>query len=252
MLGSVEKPADFDGPLSLILTLLSKNKIEIRDVRISDILDQYLAWLAEMESLDLEVASEFVQMASYLLYIKAKTVLEGEEQVSEMQELMDSLEQLKCRDLRESLKTVAPILSQASERGFLLYTRGQEPLPPRSGTYEYRHEPPELMEALYAVFSRSGARAPGPPELRSLAPSRIVYGVRDKCREILSRLKNGGSVTLRALYGESRSRSEIVATFISVLELCAMGGLQVDGAGEDFVLTSAGGDAEKLLSAIEE
>ena len=57
---------DFEGPLSLILMLLSKNKIEIRDISISDILDQYLAYLEEMQSMDLEIASEFVQMASHL------------------------------------------------------------------------------------------------------------------------------------------------------------------------------------------
>ena len=57
---------NFEGPLSLILQLLSKNKIEIRDISISDILDQYLEYLDEMQSMDLEIASEFVQMASYL------------------------------------------------------------------------------------------------------------------------------------------------------------------------------------------
>ena len=70
---------NFEGPLSLILMLLSKNKIEIRDIKISDILDQYLEYLAEMQSMDLEIASEFVQMASHLLYIKTKTLLAADE-----------------------------------------------------------------------------------------------------------------------------------------------------------------------------
>ena len=70
---------DFEGPLSLILMLLSKNKIEIRDIVISDILDQYLAYLDEMQSMDLEIASEFVQMASHLLYIKTRMLLTQEE-----------------------------------------------------------------------------------------------------------------------------------------------------------------------------
>ena len=83
---------DFEGPLSLILQLLSKNKIEIRDIRISEILDQYLAYLDEMQSMDLEIASEFVQMAAHLLYIKTRTLLAGEEEVSELELLMTSLE----------------------------------------------------------------------------------------------------------------------------------------------------------------
>ena len=90
---------DFNGPLSLILMLLSKNKIEIRDIKISEILDQYLEYLAEMERMDLEIASEFVQMASHLLYIKTKMLLAGEKEVSELEELISSLEQLKCKDV---------------------------------------------------------------------------------------------------------------------------------------------------------
>ena len=66
---------DFEGPLSLILMLLQKNKIEIRDLRVSDILDQYLAYLNQMQSMDLEVSSEFVQMASHLLYLKTRELL---------------------------------------------------------------------------------------------------------------------------------------------------------------------------------
>ena len=71
---------DFEGPLSLILMLLQKNRIEIRDLKISDILDQYLDYLDRMQHMDLEVASEFVQMASHLLYLKTRTLLAAEEE----------------------------------------------------------------------------------------------------------------------------------------------------------------------------
>ncbi|MEG1632547.1 MAG: segregation/condensation protein A [Oscillospiraceae bacterium] len=249
---SRDSVSDFEGPLSLILMLLSKNKIEIRDISVSGILSQYLAWLSEMERMDMEVASEFVQMASYLLYIKTKTLLVAEEEISELSELMTSLEQLKCRELREKLKSVTPTLAAASELGLLLRTRAQEPLPAQTRVYDYRHEPEDLLASLYSVFSRGGAKTPGPPELRSIAPPRIVYGIREKSREILARLRGGGSVTLRALYEAGASRSEVVATFISVLELCSIGGLHIDEDGDDFLLSFAGGDADEILASIEE
>jgi segregation and condensation protein A len=88
---------DFDGPLNLILQLLSKNKIEIRDISISTLLEQYLAYLDEMASMDLEIASEFVAMASHLMYIKTKVLLSGDEEVSELEQLMDSLEKVSLR-----------------------------------------------------------------------------------------------------------------------------------------------------------
>ena len=84
--GSLE---DFEGPLTLILQLLSKNKIEIRDVKISVILQQYLEYLDEMKRMDLEIASEFAAMAAHLMYIKAKVLVSGEKEVTEVEQLMD-------------------------------------------------------------------------------------------------------------------------------------------------------------------
>ena len=242
---------DFEGPLSLILMLLSKNKIEIRDISISDILDQYLAYLDEMQRMDLEVASEFVQMAAYLLYIKTRTLLAAEEEVTELEQLMSSLEQLKAKDAHEAVKTVLPALSELSAQGMLLWTRPQEPVAPTAKVYDYRHEGADLLRALYTVFSRSDAKLPGPPELRALAPKRIVYGVRDKSREII-RILSEGPTTLRALYEAGHSRSEVVATFLSVLELCSMGSVLISEEEGAQLLTFAGGDTESIIEAIEE
>lgn len=242
---------DFEGPLSLILMLLSKNKIEIRDISISDILDQYLAYLDEMQRMDLEVASEFVQMAAYLLHIKTRTLLAAEEEVTELEQLMSSLEQLKAKDAHEAVKTVLPALSELSAQGMLLWTRPQEPVAPAAKVYDYRHEGADLLRALYTVFSRSDAKLPGPPELRALAPKRIVYGVRDKSREII-RILSEGPTTLRALYEAGHSRSEVVATFLSVLELCSMGSVLISEEEGELLLTFAGGDTESIIEAIEE
>ena len=120
---SRDEAQDFEGPLSLILMLLQKNKIEIRDISISEILDQYLAYLDEMQRMDLEIASEFVQMAAYLLYIKTKTLLAVEEEVTELEQLMSSLEKLRAKDFREAVKAVLPTLADYSAEGLLLWTR---------------------------------------------------------------------------------------------------------------------------------
>ena len=75
-----EEMEDFNGPLDVILLLLSKNKIEIEDVSITAILEQYLAYLDEMKRLDMEIASEFITMASHLMVIKTKMLLSASEQ----------------------------------------------------------------------------------------------------------------------------------------------------------------------------
>lgn len=241
---------DFDGPLSLILMLLSKNKIEIRDIKISEILDQYLEYLEQMEKMDLEITSEFVQMASHLLYIKTRTLLAGEEEVSELEELMTSLEQLKCKDIYAAVQKITPELKKASEKGLLYYARLPEPLPDIKREYEYRHEPADLFRALYTVITRGGK--PVEPEFaHRLAPSRIVYEVRTKSRELIDRLQ-AGPAKLSELYSECRSRWEIVATFISILELCSMGSVELTGEESDYTLSFVGGDVGEILDRIVE
>lgn len=238
---------DFEGPLSLILMLLSKNKIEIRDIKISEILDQYLEYLDKMQSMDMEIASEFVQMASHLLYIKTRMLLAGDKEVSELEVLMESLEQLKCRDIFAAVQQLVPELKKASELGLLYYAKLPEPLPKSAREYEYRHEPVDLLKALYSIYSRGG-KAPE-PDISQAVPKRIIYSVRDKSHQILLRLKEGNT-SLQSLYRDCRSRSEIVATFMSILELCSMGSIHIDRSGEDYILEFAGGDVDKIMENI--
>ena len=82
-----EEMEDFEGPLDVIFLLLSKNKIEIQDVSITAILEQYLAYLEEMKRLDMEIASEFITMASHLMLIKTKMLLSAAEQAEAESEL---------------------------------------------------------------------------------------------------------------------------------------------------------------------
>ena len=150
---SEEDYKDFEGPLNLILMLLSKNKIEIKDIKISLILDQYLEQIDIMQSMDLEVASEFIQMASHLLYLKTRTLLAGEEsEVSELQALISSLEQLKSRDAYASIQKITPEFDSATRRGLLYQSRQPEPLPKQE--YGYRHAPGELLSAIANMLAR--------------------------------------------------------------------------------------------------
>lgn len=240
---------DFEGPLSLILMLLQKNKIEIRDVSISEILDQYLAWMDEMQRMDLEIASEFVQMAAHLLYIKTRTLLTGDEEVSELEVLLQSLEQLKAKDAFSAIRQVTPELKKASETGLLYFAKRPEPLPKTKREYEYRHEPVDLLRALYAVYSRGVRTGEEEDTISRAIPRRIVYSIRDKSRQILGRLRAGPS-TLKALYEQCASRSEVVATFMSVLEMCSMGSIHIDRRDGDYVVEFVGGDVDEILEKI--
>lgn len=241
---------DFEGPLNLILVLLSKNKIEIRDIQISLILDQYLEQIEKMQSMDLEVASEFIQMASHLLYLKTRTLLAGEdEEISELDALIASLEQLKSRDAYAGIKQVTDEFDRKTRIGLQYFSRRPEPLPKQQ--YQYRHEPYELLSAVADMLARGG-QSPEPSEPRQLMPKKIVYAVRTKSREIVALLQEYGTLTLQALFSETADRSELVATFLSVLEMCAAGGLKISATDAGFSVSLAeDADAQKLIETID-
>ncbi len=241
-----EEMQDFEGPLNLILMLLSKNKIEIRDIQISLILDQYLEYIEKMQELDLEVASEFVQMASNLLYIKTKMLLTGDEEVSELELLMSSLEQLRAKDAYAAVRTVTPELSRMSQRGLFLYSTPGEPQP-KYGQYSFQHESVELLQALYSVFSRGIKTPEAEPSLSSVVPRRISYPVEDKSRQLIELLRERGSEHLSELYRLCVSRSEVIATFVSVLELCSTGNVLVTLDGGELLVNYVDGDADSIL-----
>ena len=232
---------DFSGPLDLILMLLSKNKIEIRDIQISVLLDQYLEYLQMMQEMDLEIASEFVQMASHLMYIKTKMLLTEEKEPTELEILVSALEQLKNRDAIAAVREVAPQLGKMSENGIRLQSRGALPLPEKP--YEYHHSVQDIIASLAQILLRgTGETAPQDEALLRAAPKPIIYSVQKKSAQLLSILRQKGHTSLNELFSVCKSRSELVATFLSVLDLCSDGHIRVTGeyGSYDVIETAAG------------
>ena len=243
-----EELQDFEGPLDLILFLLSKNKIEIQDIPIALILDQYLAYLDRRKEMDLEVASEFVTMAAHLMYIKTRMLLslEDEEAKNEMDALIQSLAERQRGEAYARVRRLAELLGPMGEFGRSIMTRQPEPMQ-RGKIYEYSHEKADLVLAMQAIAAR-GEKLDAPP---SAALSEIVrrepYPVKGKAEEILRRLKEYGMTRFQLLFRGSRSRSEIVATFIAVLELCREKVIHLAGSDTDCTV-ACGDDAPESIN----
>ena len=234
---------DFEGPLTLILQLLSKNKIEIEDIKISLLLDQYMAYLDEMKSMDLEVASEFVAMASHLVYIKTRMLLNADEEITELQELITSLEKLRSKDTYARIKGVTDTLLEMYRRGAGTMTKLPETLP-EDKVYRYVHDKSDILAAaLRALESEDGESRQLPPRKYAL-PKRIIYSITEKAEEIVNRLHRIGVMRINALFAESRSRTELVATFVALLELCKAGRVRLNGDEDDYVVSCAEGDVQ--------
>lgn len=216
-----EEMQDFEGPLDLILYLLGKNKMEIQDISISLICDQYLQWLSQRQQMDLEVASEFVTMASHLVYIKTRMLLaiENEEAQSEMDALIQSLEERRRNENYTKIKAMAQRLAPMGEFGRNILTRDPEPVE-RGKVYLYSQEPGDLILAMAEIRSRAERALPPPRSAFQDIVRHEPYPVESKAREIIQRLKLHGITSFRMLFRGNRSRSEVVATFLAVLELC--------------------------------
>lgn len=225
-----ETMEDFDGPLDVILLLLSKNKIEIQDIQIALILEQYLAYLEEMKRMDMEIASEFIAMASHLMLIKTKMLLsaaEQEEAVSEMELLIRSLEERQRKEAFTQLKIGVEFLAERNEIGLNLFTKGQESYQV-DRTYRYQHDPEDLVRAMAAIAERSERALPPPSSNFMGIVGREPYPVTKKAAEVLKKLLSHGISKFRKLFYGSKTRSEVVATFLAVLELCRLKSVELE------------------------
>lgn len=230
---------DFEGPLDVILFLLSKHKVDIQDISISQILEQYVAWLELRQSLDLEVASEFITMASQLMFIKTRMLLslEDAEAQSEMDALIQSLEERRRGESYATVKAMALTLEPMGAFGRNIFVRYPEPIQ-REKIITYSHQPGELVLAMAEIQNRAQRALPPPKEAFSELVGKEPYPVEHKSKEILEKLRRGG-IKFLGLFRGSRSRSEVVATFLAVLELCR-GRMIAFGDDEETVQVATG------------
>ena len=221
---------DFEGPLDVIFLLLSKNKIEIQDVSITAILEQYLAYLDEMKRLDMEIASEFITMASHLMLIKTKMLLsaaEAAEAESELDLLRQSLIDRQRKEAMEQIRMAITVLEPRNDVGRCMFVKEPEPLR-KDNTYRYQHEPMDLLKALDNIAERNQKRLPPPTVNFKGIVGKEPYPVTKKAKELIRTLILRGFQSLQNLFKGNRSRSEVVATFLAILELCKTNNINIE------------------------
>ena len=232
-----EMMEDFEGPLDVIFLLLSKNKIEIEDVSITAILEQYLSYLDEMKRLDMEIASEFITMASHLMLIKTKMLLsaaEAAEAQSELDLLRQSLIERQRKEALEQIRMAITVLEPRNDIGRCVFSKEPEPLR-KDATYRYKHQPEDLLRALDEIAERNQRRLPPPTVNFKGIVGKEPYPVTKKATELIRTLVLKGIERLKNLFRGNKTRSEIVATFLAILELCKTNSvsLEDDVTGEN-------------------
>ncbi|MDD6284047.1 MAG: segregation/condensation protein A [Firmicutes bacterium] len=221
----------FEGPLDLLLSLISKNKLNICDINVSDLLEQYMRQIDEMRENDMDVASEFLEMAARLVYIKSVMLLpkHEDEAATLKQELTgELLEYQQCKEM-------AAKMSQMTD-GFGCFVRPQMQIE-ADKTYRRRHDAEELVRHYLAAVGRGQRRLPPPTDTFTPLVVKKIVSVTSKVVFVLRRIRDGSTVKLKRLYQAAHSRSELVATFLAVLELIKADRVRVEGESDKMTLT---------------
>ena len=228
------KVNEYEGPLDLILALLSKHQIGIYDINISDLLEQYMAYIRTLRENQMEIASEFLEMASRLVYIKTASLLPRYEKEEDPRaELVGQLLEY------QSCKQAAALL-RLRDTGWSVFTRAPMPLE-IDPTYRRRHPISELTNAYWSACGRGKRRLP--PQETAFTPlvTKPVVSVTSRIMHLLRGFYRRGRRSLQSIWAENRDRSELVATFMAVLELLKAGRVHLTDGDTELVFTGRGG-----------
>jgi segregation and condensation protein A len=214
---------NFEGPLDLLLHLIKKNEINIYDIPIALIANQYLEYLKVMKSLNLAVAGEFLVMAATLLQIKSKMLLPPDEVEGDEEEGPDPREELVRRLLEyKKFKEAAKDLDRQERQWRDVFGRDAQP-PAQLENDETLLEDVtlfDLVDALQQVLARNPSK-----HLLEIEPDHLT--VRDRMNAILEALESRDSITFGELFEDARHRMVIIVTFLALLELIRLRALRV-------------------------
>ncbi len=210
------KVAAFEGPLDLLLHLISKNKVNIYDIPIAEITDQYLEYIEAMRGLDMEVGGEFLVMASQLLLIKSRMLLpvENEEEEDPRLELADRLEEYR------RYKEISGEMERLSHSADELFFKEAEPINfPKIKVENKNLDVDRLYAAFQAVLERSRTRAALEPGSFRRVIGRTNYSVRQASARIMIMISENDTVEFDDLFEGLYAKGQFVAVFLAALEL---------------------------------
>jgi segregation and condensation protein A len=220
----------FEGPLDLLLYFISKNKLNINDIKLTVLVDQYVEQIRKMQQSDMDVASEFLEMASRLIYLKTVSLLPKHEEAEQLKEELtqELMEYERCRKIAKFFGTMTD--------GFDTFVKVPEKIE-YDKTYEGSHEKELILKYYIAAVGRGQRKLPPPTTVFSKIVARKIVSVSSKIVFVLKNLMRGGKNKVGNLFEGAESRSELVATFLAVLELCKANRVYLDGEGDDMQIS---------------
>ena len=211
----------FEGPLDLLLHLIAKNKLNIYDINICELVKQYLDCINQMKEQSMDVSSDFLEMASRLVYIKSVSLLPKDEESEELKDKLSG-ELIEYR----TVKLLSGELSKIAD-GFGKFIR-QPTMPSVDQTYLLTHDRRVLSHWYLAAVGRGQRRLPPPATAFEPLVKEPVIPVSAKIVYVIRRLFSGVKVKYKSMFSSVKSKSEAVATFLAILELIRGGRIAID------------------------
>lgn len=211
----------FEGPLDLLLHLIAKNKLNIYDINICELVKQYLDCINQMKEQSMDVSSDFLEMASRLVYIKSVSLLPKDEESEELKDKLSG-ELIEYR----TVKLLSGELSKIAD-GFGKFIR-QPTMPSVDQTYLLTHDRRVLSHWYLAAVGRGQRRLPPPATAFEPLVKKPVIPVSAKIVYVIRRLFSGVKVKYKSMFSNVKSKSEAVATFLAILELIRGGRIAID------------------------
>lgn len=209
----------FEGPLDALLYLISKNKLNIYDVPISELLDQYMDYLNSMQEMDLDITSDFLEMASRLVEIKSSMLLPKPD-ASKKEELIATLIGYKtCKAMAEALRQ-HDLLADIFVRDAIRIEHDE--------TYRCTHSIETLLDAYLKLGSRIKSRRPPVADEFGVIVAKKIVSVTSRIVHVIKRLLRNGKQSFYSMFDDAKERSEAVATFLAMLELIKSKKIVVD------------------------
>lgn len=234
------KLESFEGPLDLLLHLISKNKIDICDIPIAEITEQYLEAIAGIEDSRLENASEFMVMAAQLLYIKSKMLLPKPEEDDEE----DPREDLAARLLEyKKYKEASRELRKKEFWSRYMFFKEPEKISFPLPEYNRHHEISELTDAFAAILERRKRREKPTKKAFMGIVGREKVSVEDMVEKVCKILDKSKRVRFQSIFKKNDSKPEMIATFLAILEMIKLNKITADYDAEkkDFIIAAAKG-----------
>lgn len=201
----------FEGPLDLLLYLIKKEEMDIKEIKLSEITQEYLSYIQLMKELNLEMAGEFLVMASTLLQIKARMLLPSSSENVEAEEGPDPRAELVAKLLEyQKYKEVAALLSQKEFDAREIYYRNVMPV--------FAEEDFSLDSTLFDLLDAfKDVLKTASEEIKELLYEEIP--LEQKVREILDLLENKDCIQFHQVFSATHTRRELIVTFLALLEL---------------------------------